>query len=614
MAQSNNKSSKLLLVGGLGILALMYQDELGKYLDTIPGLGSGSTTTAPTAPTGSGGAGGAGGAGGPTRPTAPRPPTNQQNIPEWMQTTEQVVDIVQSAAKDLTMDIVAAKVASSLLNESGLRKAAVNERARKALEAKRAAAESKLARLEAVKANLEAKKNEMKSSAHYKESVKVNYKIALANEELEKQKSKQKDAAWRGAEATVKASEKAKADIKIQGDKILAKQAIKEQGKLASKSPMKKPIMGLFVKKVSNSFSKGINNTRAFMNKAKASFKLPKFTTRGAIHTSAGLFGLVVMAYDLVRTFEPRTDPFYKPNDPNQVETVPVETIATLTTYDYPLCDDVMNDGRANADTPVFCRQNQPKPWEQIGNLGLGYMSECPPNYQKWYGWATSAGGEYSPANSNGQTVPYSRCVLAVGPSFTGELTGLFQDINVPEGRGYFMGYAGHSLLEKVSMTRFDATPEKTFVDLGLRGFANDMANQTGGKISGSVGTNDGWATEWSPLVRNSGSAYEGITVPSGALTDGVDYNPNNPKSDPDFQWFQTGLPNEITKQGGGEFPRIPVKYLGDFAIPYTDVGVSWRGGWALTDRERMKKLFPDMTDMEYDSSIANANADDIAT
>ena len=606
MAQSDTQSSKLLLVGGLGILALMYQDEIGKYLDTIPGLGSEQPSGSGSGASGSGTGGS--GTGGPTRPTGP---TNQSNRPEWVQTTIDVVDTVQGAAKDLTMDIVAAKVAGALLNESGLRKAAANERARKALQAKKAAAESKLSRLSAVKANLEANKNQMKSSAHYKESVKLNYKIALANEQLEKQKSKEKNYALRGMEATASASEKAKNAIKMEGDKILAKKAIKEQGKLASKSPMKKPIMGLFVKKVSNSFSKGINNTRSFMNKAKASFKLPKFTTRSAVHTSAGLFGLVVMAYDLVRTFEPRVDPFYKPNDPNQVETVPVETIATLTTYDYPLCDDVMNDGRANADTPVLCRQNQPKPWEKIGNLGLGYMTECPPNYQKWFGWSASASGEYYPANSSGQTVPYSRCVLAVGPNFTSELTGLFLDTNVPDGRGHFTNYAGHSILEKTSMTRWDATPEKTFVDLGLRGFANEMANQT---VVGSVARVNSWPTDWSPLVRNSGKPEDGITVPSGALTDGVDYNPNNAKSDPDFQWFQTGLPNEITKQGGGEFARIPVKYLGDFAIPYTDVGVSWRGGWALSDRERMKKLFPDMTDMEYESSIANANADDIAT
>jgi hypothetical protein len=608
MAQSNKKSTKLLLVGGLGVLALIYQDEIAKYLDTIPGLGSRSDPDKTPATTGGGST--------TTPPTRPTPPTNQQKGPDWMQTTEfEIVDTVQGAVKDLTMDIVASRVAMAALNESGLRRIAANERARKALQAKKAAAESKLSRLAAAKANLEANKSQMKSSAHYKENVKLNYKIALANEELQKQKTKEKDYAWRGVEATIKASEKAKADIKIQGDKILAKQALKQQQKLASKSSMKKPIMGLFVKKVTKAFSKGINNTRSFASKAKASFKLPKFTTRGAIHTSAGLFGLVVMAYDLVRTFEPKADPFYKPNDPNQVETVVVEPIAPMESYNFPLCDDVMNDGRANADTPVLCRENKPKPWEQTGNLGLGYMSECPPNYKKWYGWRSVSAGEYTPANSGEQSVPYSRCVLAVGDryggnNFTGELTGLFQDINTRAETHY----RGNGILEFTSMTRWDATPEKFFVDLGLRAFANEMATVSGGKIAGSTGTNNGWATEWSPLVRNSGKPEDGITVPSGALTDGVDYNPNNAKSDPDFQWFQTGLPNEVTKQGGGEFSRIPVKYLGDFAIPYTDVKVSWRGGWGLSEKEKMKKLFPDMTDMEYDSAMTNANADNIAT
>jgi len=616
MAQSNKKTKKLLLVGGLGLLALMYQDEVLKYLDTIPGLGSGSdsgktpatpaTGTTPTTPPTP--------ATPPTDPNKPKPPP-PSNRPGWMQSNEfEIVDTLNSAVKDLAMDLVAAKVTSAALNESGLRKTVAQERARKAQQAKVDAASSKLAKLEAAKANLEAKKGQMKSSAQYKENLKLDYKISLGKQELEKQSGKQETKKWASLYAQSEASEKAKNKIKIEGDKILAKQAIKQQQKLASKSPMKKPIMGLFVKKVSNSFAKGINNTRSYMAKAKASIKLPKFTTRTAVHTSAGLFGLVVMAFDLVRTFEPKADPFYKPSQPDQVQTVPVETIAPMQSYNLPLCDDVINNGTATADNPVLCRENKPKPWEQVGNLGLGYMNECPPNYQKWYGWSSSSGGDFRAADSAGQSVPYSRCVLAVGrkwPSdFAGELTGLFQDINTK----VETNYAGNAILELTSMTRFDATPEKTFVDLGLRAFANDMANQSGGKKAGSVGTNNAWATDWSPLVKNSGKAEDGITVPSGALTDGVDYNPNNAKSDPDFQWFQTGLPNEVTKQGGGEFARIPVKYLGDFAIPYTDVGVSWRGGQALSDKDRMKKLFPDMTDMEYDSSITNANADNIAT
>jgi hypothetical protein len=623
MAQSNKKTKKLLLVGGLGVLALMYQDEILKYLDTIPGLGTDSGKT--PAITGSG----TGGATAPTTPaTPPTPPATDpnkpkppppSNRPDWMQSNEfEIVDTVNTFVKDLAMDLVAAKVTSAALNESGLRKTVAQERARKAQQAKVDAASSKLAKLEAAKANLEAKKGQMKSSAQYKENLKLDYKISLGKQELEKQSGKQETKKWAALYAQSDASEKARNKIKVEGDKVLAKQALKQQQKLASKSSMKKPIMGLFVKKVSNSFAKGINNTRSYMAKAKAAIKLPKFTTRTAVHTSAGLFGLVFMAYDLVRTFEPKADPFYKPNDPNQVQTVPVDIIAPMESYNLPLCDDAVNNGTATPDNPVLCRENKPKPWEQVGNLGLGYMSECPPNYQKWYGWSSSSDGSFTAANSGGQSVPYSRCVLAVGrrsaSDFAGELTGLFVDTNVPGGRGHYTGYAGHSVLERTSMTRWDATPEKTFVDLGLRAFANDMANQSGGKKAGSVGTNNAWATEWSPLVKNSGKAEDGITVPSGALTDGVDYNPNNPKSDPDFQWFQTGLPDEILKKGGGEFPRIPVKYLGDFAIPYTDVGVTWRGGQALSDKERMKKLFPDMTDMEYDSSITNANADNIAT
>ncbi|NDB85136.1 MAG: hypothetical protein EB127_20910 [Alphaproteobacteria bacterium] len=313
--------------------------------------------------------------------------------------------------------------------------------------------------------------------------------------------------------------------------------------------------------------------------------------------------------------FDPRTDPFYKPDDPNQVETVPVENMPGLPTYNYPLCDDVINDGTATPTNPVLCRENRPKPWETGGNLGLGYMSPCPPNYQQWGGWTIWDGRMFTDWSKNATTVPYSRCVLAIGGNrasgvssendFTrlainSELAGEYLHRDTPDGRGNFTSYAGHSILEKTSATRWDSTPEKFYEDLGLRAFVNNLNEYRTSKPSVSS-----WASDWDPTIINSGRPMDGITVPS-ALTDGVDYNPNNPTADPDFQWIQYD-------QNGGERPRITQKYLGDFAVPYTDVGVSWRGGQALSDRDRMKKLYPDMTDMEYDSAITNANAEAIA-
>ncbi|NDB85135.1 MAG: hypothetical protein EB127_20905, partial [Alphaproteobacteria bacterium] len=168
-------------------------------------------------------------------------------------------------------------VASTALNESGTRKAAAQLRAQKALQSKLDAANNKLARLEAARINIENKK-----------LAKADAAIKLADKNRQRIEQKQLNIFTESAKRENAASERARAKIKISGDVILAKQQLREQTKLASKSSVKKPTMAILVKKITNSFAKGINNTRKFMNKQKAAIKLPKFTTRSAVHTGAG--------------------------------------------------------------------------------------------------------------------------------------------------------------------------------------------------------------------------------------------------------------------------------------------------------------------------------------
>lgn len=600
----------------------------------------GTNTSTPTEDTDGIVTEGSGGSGSTTeKPLQPPKPQPPKPLPPWATTLFAVNDV----AKDLIGDVVTAKMISALLNESGQRKMLAEHRANVALKKKQESAMMKLAVLEQKKAKL------LDLNKNYNAKIE-NAKILSTQKKADAVKAKQDLIAQQKARIQSEARAKFSRDItaKYGGDVTKAKQESTTKSKLVSTGGNRaKGALGIIKQRIQNTFAKITNTTRAQYGKQIASIKLPKFTLRSTVHSGASVFGLLVASYDLVRMFDPKID-LWKGNRKTGtapvVEEVPYPPFVPLPTFNYPLCDDVVENGIATPTNPVLCRENRPKPWEYMSKTGLGYVSDCPPGFRDF------------------QFGVYTRCTLAT--NFSGE----WVNNNTPYSRwGNNNPSAWKSMIRNSSYasttdtsTRewnssgdyidpnmpnvYASVPESYFVNLGLRQFVNDLNTYINSVVDGegkpipersfsTAPETPTWSSDvafsidtpmkpFNPkrfdivnLNSRDSSRLTAEQIIANAYT-GADQQPPrwavtaNDLTDPDWPYQQFQNRDDWGRYEGARVTNA--RFLGDFPKPYTDIGLTVRGGEKLTDEQRMKILFPDATEDEIDSAVEANNAEDI--
>ena len=526
---------------------------------------------------------------------------DRADLPAWQQTVFGINDEV----KNLIGDVVIGKAVSSLVNESGQRKTLAEYRANQALQKKQDAARMKLANLEAKKANMMALNQKYNTQI---ESAKMQRQQAKIDK-IEKQRAIIKEAARTSAIDAGKAQATAALNTSHNANLVKARQEATTSGKVFGKTNSVKASIGLLKQRVQNRFAKIMNNTRAQFGRQLASIKLPKFTLRGSVHSGASMFGLLVAAYDLARMFDPSID-LWKMNrpggTPKPTEDVPYTVVEPLPSFNYPLCDDIVEQGLVNGTTPMLCRENRPKPWEKLGATGLTYDFECPPGYEtlQWGPYkrcnlATNYSGEWYDKDAHPRK-SYMWNSIIRNSGYAGQMT------------GFWWNYPSGDVVEGNAPNVFAAIPEEFFVRLGLRGFVNDLniamqevEPHKEGKIVGEI-----------PPTWDAGIAYS-IDTPQEPFRGQRFFNASNKWSasgaeleDPDWPYQQYKNQDDWGRYGGARVTNT--RFLGDFPMPYTDVGLSVRGGYDLTEEQRMAILFPDATADEKETAIEAANEDTI--
>jgi len=524
---------------------------------------------------------------------------DRADLPAWAQTVFGVND----AAKELIGDVVLAKTISSLVNESGQRKSLAQYRASQALQKKQDAARMKLANLEAKKANMAALNQKYNTQI---ESVNLQRQQAKIDK-IEKQKQQLKELGRTSAIDAGKQQATVALNTSHNVNVVKARQEATNSGKLFGKSNSVKASIGIMKQRIQNKFAKIMNNTRAQFGRQLASIKLPKFTLRGSVHTGASMFGLLVAAYDLARMFDPSID-LWKMNrpggTPKPTEDVPYTVVEPLPSFNFPLCDDIVEQGLVNGTTPMLCRENRPKPWEKLGSTGLTYDFECPPGFQtlQWGPYkrctlATNYSGEWYDKDAHPRK-SYMWNSIIRSSGYAGQMT------------GFWWNYPSGDVVEGNAPNVFAALPEEYFVRLGLRGFVNDlnlhMQDVQPFKEEKSVGT--------PPPTWDAGIAYS-IDTPQAPFKGQRFFNAANKWSasgaeleDPDWPYQQYKNQDDWGRYAGARVTNT--RFLGDFPMPYTDIGLSVRGGNDLTEEQRMAILFPDATADEKETAIEAANED----
>jgi predicted transposase YbfD/YdcC len=565
--------------------------------------------------------------------TKPDGKPGRSDLPGWAQTVIGINDV----AKEVLGDVVIGKIASSLINESGTRAQVAEYRANQALKAKQEAAQKKLVTLQEKKAQLSAlgqKTGRVNIEALKTQDAlnRTNWAISQINMDKENMRK----------EYRKQFSEK----IKLQWgtDVTKARQDYSTQSKLVAPQNMSKTSLAMIKQRIQNKFAKIMNNARQAIGKQFASIKLPKFTTRGAVHSSASMFGFLVMAYDLVRMFDPRIDiwagaPWRRSGGVPPPEEVPYTAPPPEVKYDFPLCEDAILTGAADPDHIVMCRENRPLPWENLSSDGLTYRTPCPPNFrEEKFG-------------------PYVNCVLVAGsvrdeyegeyytrdawprknPSWNYVMRNSGIDVNTGTGEWNSAG----DYIEGNHPSLYSSMPESFFENLGLRNFVNTLANDIairGGKsedvfyappkkitpdntprLEGE--TDQQWKDRLTKLQNEqvntptgppppawrADEAFYYVTPPT--LFEGAKYT--NELNDPDF-YFQQWKNRDDWGRGEGARVTLP-RHLGFFSQPFSDIGLATRGGENLTDAQKMAMLFPDATEDETDSATYNVNQDTIA-
>jgi len=561
---------------------------------------------------------------------------DRKDLPGWAQTVIAINDPV----KELLGDVVISKIVSAAINESGTRAQIAQYRADQALKAKQEAAQNKLVALQEKKAKLASlgqKSGPLNIQALKAQDAltKSNTAIALINQDRENMRKQYRE----------QFSQKIKAQWGT--DVKQARQEYSTRSQLLSSSNPGKSSLAIIKQRIHNGFAKVMNHTRANIGRQLASIRLPKFTSRGAVHSSASMFGMLVGGYDLVRMFDPKIDiwagaPWRSQTGEAPAEEVPYTAPPPQPKYDFPLCEDAILSGVANPDKVVFCRANRPLPWEGLSDDGLTYRTACPPNYkaEKWG--------------------VYRNCVL-VNTYIDAEYRGLWYDReNWPSkasGWSYGIRDSGYDIstgtgewnsagdyVEGNHPTLYSSMPEDFFVNLGLRGFANTLANEiarTGGmnehqptgrpyveyptkenlpRLEGE--TDLEWKERYNqkraeaqkkenappdPPAWKAGESFYYVTPPTDFM--GYEYSKGE-LSDPDFYFQQYKSKNDW---GTGEGVRVTLgRHLGFFSQPLSDIGLTTRGGENLTEAQKMAMLFPDATADEKDSAAYNTNMDEI--
>jgi len=541
--------------------------------------------------------------------------------------TNPILLTVQDIAKDIIDGVVLSKLASALINDTGQRKMLAQIRAEKALKAKQDASRLKLAQLETRRAEFQAAKN--------------NYEAKKLNDRIIKEQSKYDKAAIKVEQlnekkAAIGAAKRAEASAEIQkaynADVTKARQESTTKAKVVVQGNSLKATLAVVKQRFQNKFAKAMNNVRARIGKATAALRVPKFTTRGAVHSSASMFGFLVMAYDLVRMFEPKADIWANnrknAGNPPPTEPVPVTNQEDIEQYNLPFCHTVVENGTATPTNPVLCRTNMPKPWEGGSSNGLMYPQECPPGFHtmKWGPFTRCTVSQYDnglhydtdnrPQQTNGDSTKIGISLPAFSTIIRNNTRG-HTDINTNN-----LVQRGDVLLQGNGPNPYDTIPESFYVNLGLRAFVNELnlqmttkAYQTpvGGKLPPPT-----WSAEVAysidtPLEPFDVKRYmrEGVIAGKTILPE-KKYEPTGALDDPDWPYQQVKNANDW---GNGSGIRVMnAKYLGDFGTPYSEIGISIRGGEAMTEANRMLKLFPDLTYDEIESAISNTNASDVAT
>ena len=346
------------------------------------------------------------------------------------------------------------------------------------------------------------------------------------------------------------------------------------------------------------------------------------------------------MAYDLVRMFDPRIDiwagaPWRKGQGPPPAEDPPYSEYPAPIRYDFPLCEDAILSGLADPDKIVLCRENRPLPWEKISDDGLTYRSPCPPNFKE------------------DKFGPYTNCVL-VAEYVESEYRGEYYDLDAWPRKNtswnFMMRRSPYSVdtstgewnsagdyVEGNHPNLFSSMPESFFVNLGLRAFVNTLANDiaaTGGKNEEVVSasppaitsdntpkldgeTDQQYKERLNKLQEEAKNAPRGppppawradeafyyVTPPSNFM--GYEYSKGE-LSDPDFYFQQWKNRDDW---GRFEGARVTLRrHLGFFSQPFSDIGLTTRGGENLTEEQKIAMLFPDATEDEKDSAVYNAN------
>jgi hypothetical protein len=589
---------RTLLLAGLGLVAYYYTLEEAEAAALLASLEAGvkeitdgisdAAAAAAAAAADEGGGGGGGGKPKPKPPPKPVPPPKKE-LPPWAAT---MIGINDEILKPLVGDLVIARIFSALINEAGTRAQVAEYRAGQALQKKQDAVRAKLAALETKKQQLTILKagnmNKLQAQEvkllQTQQKLEIKQNITAANQRIKQQEAR--------AAFSQKLIQKYDADV------IKARQEQTTKAKLAVKGGGK-TYLSIFKQRAQNKFAKLMNHTRAFVGKQLASIKLPKFTTRGAVHSTASLFGLLVGAYDLVRMFDPRID-IWKKNHPNApIEEVPYQEPPVPPVFNLPLCDDAVTSGAATPTNPVLCRENRPRSWETLSSSGLTYQRSCPPNFQKYtYGSfdfcvlsrlsvADETQGEYITDDSRPRTAPGWKSLIRNNRSDIDTNTALLNSedrvwANIP------------NLYESVDEGFFDR--------LGLRQFVTQLG------VDISTHTNTLAYDSRVPKTWSAGTANSTVSLP----TEGFNSSAYQGElSDPDWPFQQFRNRDDWGRYEGAQVTIG--RHLGMFAMPYSDIGISRRGGEDLSEDQIAAILFPDVTTDELDSANDAQNAEEIA-
>lgn len=546
------------------------------------------------------------------RPPPPPPVIPPPPPPEPAPILKNPLDLgISDIVKQNIADAVLAKTASALLNETGQRKALAEQRANVALQNKKEAALKKLGVLEQKKANLDALKDKYATAT-------TEAKLKKEQARLDKINAQQQAISDKKASLKVTLREQAASATQLRLDADKARVQSTTSAKITAKGNTTKPILGHTKHRINANFAVRLNDARANFGRQLASLRIPKFTMRGAVHSGASMFGFLVMAYDMARMFDPSID-IWKQNRagaPAPEVEVPLNSpdpypnpIPTV----LPTCDSVVENGTATPIKPVLCRENIQKPWETLSSDQLTYTQECPP------GWNRATYGSYT------------RCTLAT--NYDGQW---FSWADWPEQARYWRnmvnrnttGYnpsdfgddgtwKGSTYIEANRPNQYASMPQEYFDKMGLTKFVADLNKDL---ESGNWNfVND----RTTPGTWQAGEAYSTAT-PTESFHKGRFLIFTNPsklafspsrvagwQDDPDWPYQQYRK-----KDQWGQYEGVYAtnsKYLGDFAQPHSDVGLSVRGGESLSAADRIKALYPDATPDEIESAIVNSNADDIA-